>query len=57
MEKQVIRLYFSGYIEKEIYEETEDINKIYEIKEALTASLTPEEVGCCMTEDDWQVYP
>jgi hypothetical protein len=57
MEKQVIRVYFSGYVEKEMPEEMKDINKIYDIKEQLTATLTPQEIGLCMTEDDWRVYP
>ena len=57
MSKQVIRVYFSGYIEKEIPENMTDIDKIYDIKEELCATLSLEDIGRCMTEDDWQVYP
>jgi len=55
--KQVIRVYFSGYVDKEIPEGIEDIDEIYDIKEELCATLTAEDIGRCMTEDDWQVYP
>jgi hypothetical protein len=56
MDKKVIRVYFSGYVDKEIPEDMEDIDEIYDIKEELCATLTPEDIGRCMTEDDWQVY-
>jgi len=57
MDRQVIRVYFSGYVEKELPENMKDLDKIYDIKEELCATLTPEDIGLCMTEDDWQVYP
>jgi hypothetical protein len=57
MDKKVIRVYFSGYVDKELPENMEDPDKIYEIKEELCATLTAEDIGRCMTEDDWQVYP
>ena len=56
MNKKVIRVYFSGYVDKEIPEDMEDIDEIYDVKEELCATLTPEDGGRCMTEDDWQVY-
>lgn len=55
MDKQVIRVYFSGYVDKEIPEGITD-EEIYVIKEELCATLTEEDIGRCMTEDDWQVY-
>jgi len=57
MAKQVIRVYFSGYVDKEIPEGINDIDEIYNIKEELCFNLTAEDIGRCMTEDDWQVYP
>jgi hypothetical protein len=57
MEKQVIRVYFSGYVDRKIPEGMENINEIFDIKEQFTDSLAPQEIGLCMTEDDWLVYP
>jgi hypothetical protein len=56
MDKQFIRVYFSGYVEKEIPEGMTDIDEIYDIKEELCATLTAEEIGCCMTEDDYKIF-
>jgi len=57
MEKRVIRVYFSGYVDKEIPDDMTDGEEIYEVKEELCATLTAEDIGRCMTEDDWLVYP
>jgi hypothetical protein len=56
MEKRVIRVYFSGYVEKEVPAGTK-WEEIYDIKEELCASLTAEDIGKCMTEDDYHVFP
>jgi len=55
MEKS-IRVYFSGYVERKISEKTTD-NELFDMKEELTASITPEEIGSRMTEDDWTIWP
>jgi hypothetical protein len=57
MTEKSIRVYFSGYIEKDIPKGLTDINKIFDIKEDFAASLTPKDIGRYMTEDDWQIYP
>ncbi|MDR2659793.1 MAG: hypothetical protein LBC27_07395 [Spirochaetaceae bacterium] len=55
MDKKFIRVYFSGYVEKEIPKgATED--EIYEIRQNFF-DLTPEDIGKCMTEYDWRIYP
>jgi hypothetical protein len=56
MVERYIRVYFSGYIDKEIPGGIDE-NKIYAIKEELCASLTPEKIGIYMEEDDWRVLP
>jgi hypothetical protein len=55
MKKRFIRVYYSGYIEKEIPIGATD-DEIYEIRQDFF-DLTPEEIGKCMTEDDWGIYP
>jgi hypothetical protein len=50
-----IRVYFSGYVERKLSNKTTD-DEIYDIKEQLSASLTPAEIGSYMTEDDWNVW-
>jgi len=54
MEKQTIRVYFSGSVDKEIPRGL-SMDEISKMKEEMCASLTPEEIGTCMTEDDWNV--
>lgn len=56
MERRVIRVYFSGYVEKEVPQGTPQ-DDIYDIKEELCAALTAEDIGKCMTEDDYRVFP
>lgn len=55
MAERFIRMYYSGYVDKEIPEGATD-DEIYEIRQDFL-DLTPQEIGKCMTEDDYLIFP
>jgi hypothetical protein len=56
MDKKVIRIYYSGYLEREIPKGTTD-DGIHEMRLNLWDAFTKQEIEKCITEDDWAVLP